>query len=84
MLSNYSIVDLLNKWLKRNEWETWEEADQVLFKYQYLLQPTMDTPPLKAVTVVIKNIWAATCDFQQYGILKTEDSDEPVQPPFNP
>ena len=28
------------------------------------------------------NKWAATRDFQQYGILTSEDSDEPVQPPF--
>ena len=28
------------------------------------------------------NIWAATCDFQQCGILTSVDSDEPVQPPF--
>ena len=27
-------------------------------------------------------IWAATCDFQQCGILTSVDSDEPVQPPF--
>ena len=27
-------------------------------------------------------IRAATCDFQQYGILITVDSDEPMQPPF--
>ena len=26
-------------------------------------------------------IGAATCDFQQCGILKSADSDEPVQPP---
>ena len=25
---------------------------------------------------------AATCDFQQYGILTSGESDEPVQPPF--
>ena len=25
---------------------------------------------------------AATCDFQQCGILTSVDSDEPVQPPF--
>ena len=28
------------------------------------------------------HIWAATCDFQQCGILTGVDSDEPVQPPF--
>ena len=28
------------------------------------------------------NICAATCDFQQCGILTSVDSDEPVQPPF--
>ena len=27
-------------------------------------------------------IWAATCDFQQCGILTSVDSDKPVQPPF--
>ena len=27
-------------------------------------------------------IWAATCDFQQCGILTGVDSDKPVQPPF--
>ena len=27
-------------------------------------------------------IWAATCDFQQCGILTSVDSDEPVQTPF--
>ena len=30
------------------------------------------------------SIWAATCDFQQCGILTSVDSDEPVQPPFKP
>ena len=25
--------------------------------------------------------WAATCDFQQYGIFTSVDSDEPLQPP---
>ena len=29
-----------------------------------------------------KYIWAATCDFQQCGILTSVHSDEPVQPPF--
>ena len=28
------------------------------------------------------NIRAVTCDFQQCGIFTSEDSDEPVQPPF--
>ena len=28
------------------------------------------------------NNWAATCAFQQYGILTSVHSDEPVQPPF--
>ena len=28
------------------------------------------------------NNWAATCDFQQCGILTSVDSDMPVQPPF--
>ena len=27
-----------------------------------------------------KDIWAVTCDFQNYGILTCVDSDEPVQP----
>ena len=27
-------------------------------------------------------MWAATCDFQQSGILTNVDSDKPVQPPF--
>ena len=27
--------------------------------------------------------WAATCDFQQYGILTFVDTDEPVQPPLD-
>ena len=27
-------------------------------------------------------IWAATCDFQQCGVLTSVDSDKPVQPPF--
>ena len=27
-------------------------------------------------------LWAATCDFQQCGILTSVDSDEPVQPPL--
>ena len=31
---------------------------------------------------VIKAIWAATCDFQQCGILTNVDSDELVQPHF--
>ena len=26
--------------------------------------------------------WAVTCDFQQYGILTSVDTDEPVQPNF--
>ena len=28
-----------------------------------------------------KEIWASACDFQQFGILTSVDSDEPVQPP---
>ena len=31
---------------------------------------------------VIDNIRAATCDFQQCGILTSVDSEKPVQPPF--
>ena len=27
-------------------------------------------------------IWAVTCDFQQFGILTSVDSDAPVQPSF--
>ena len=34
--------------------------------------------------IIYKNInlqkWAATCDFQQCGILTSVDSDEPIQP----
>ena len=30
----------------------------------------------------INNLWAATCDFQQCGILIYVDSNEPLQPPF--
>ena len=26
------------------------------------------------------NIWAVTCDFQQYGILTSVDLDKPLQP----
>ena len=33
-------------------------------------------------SIISKLIWAATCDFQQCGILTSVDSDEPVQPPF--
>ena len=29
-----------------------------------------------------QNIWAQICDFQQCGVLKRVDSDEPVQPPL--
>ena len=32
--------------------------------------------------VLLKSKRAMTCDFQQYGILISVDSDEPVQPPF--
>ena len=31
---------------------------------------------------VFKQKWAATCDFQQCGILTSVDSDKPVQPPY--
>ena len=31
---------------------------------------------------VTKHIWVVTCDFQQCGVLTSEDSDEPVQIPF--
>ena len=34
------------------------------------------------VTCQIDKIWAVTCDFQQYGILTSVDSDESVQAPF--
>ena len=33
-------------------------------------------------TLETDNNWAVTCDFQQCGILTSEDSEEPVQPPF--
>ena len=33
-------------------------------------------------TYVIVTIWAATCFFQQCGILTSVDSHEPVQRPF--
>ena len=32
--------------------------------------------------ILTANHWAATCDFQQCGILANLDSDKPVQPPF--
>ena len=32
--------------------------------------------------IVIFELWAATCNFQQCCILKSVNSDEPVQPPF--
>ena len=32
--------------------------------------------------LVFNSISAVTCDCQQCGILKSIDSDEPVQPPF--
>ena len=34
--------------------------------------------------ILLQLIWAATCDFQQCGILTSVDSDEPVQPTFKP
>ena len=40
------------------------------------------TCSISVMTYVIYDIWAATCDFQQFGVLKRVDSDEPVQPPF--
>ena len=30
------------------------------------------------------SICVATCEYQEYGILTSVDSDEPVQPPFKP
>ena len=35
-----------------------------------------------ALQDMCKQTWAATCDFQQRGILTSVDSEEPVQPPF--
>ena len=32
--------------------------------------------------IKVMSILAATCDLQQFGILTSVDSDEPVQPPF--
>ena len=37
---------------------------------------------LKPKMSFVFHIWAATCDFQQYGVLTSVDSCEPVQPPF--
>ena len=34
------------------------------------------------IDMLVINIWAATCDFQQCGILTSVDSEEPMQPRF--
>ena len=50
-----------------------------------LVNSTMKGLPAKdkQMTIPIKLVkWAATCNFQQCGILTGVDSDEPVQPPF--
>ena len=49
-----------------------ETSVRVLPKHHFIPNPK---------TTQYKN-WAATCDFQQCGILTSVDSDEPKQPPF--
>ena len=33
---------------------------------------------------LISNMWAATCDFQQFDISTSADPDKPAQPPLSP
>ena len=49
----------------------------VLFEHSGKLQRYLD----RLQTSEADGIWAATPDFQQWGILTSVDSDEPVQPP---
>ena len=49
----------------------------------------MSTKPIKSLKGqlsidALKINQSRTCDFQQCGILTSVDSDEPVQPPFEP
>ena len=50
----------------------------------YILDPKtdLDTSKFRRSVIVVDlsiNIWATTCDFQQFGILTSVDSDEPVK-----
>ena len=55
-----------------------------LLNWPYAYYPTTfcckNTPPENTGLLMYK--WAVTRDFQQCGILKSADSDEPVLPPF--
>ena len=52
---------------------------------QESLMPMLNLAPRStgsAPKTIWPPLWAATCDFQQCGILTSVDSDEPVQPPL--
>ena len=36
---------------------------------------------IDGTSAIEQTIWTLTCDLQQFGILTSVDSDEPVQPP---
>ena len=46
------------------------------------LQWNLKSPSWKSLFTLYTIKWAVTCDFQQYGILTSVDSDAPVQPPL--
>ena len=64
--------------LKLHFWrENTKIYNTLIFYDTYIVHNTVFLTSLHNTTK-----WAATCDFQQCGILTSVDSDEPVQPPF--
>ena len=70
--------NLLSFWLKMTFFRkcNWEHLCEILLNLGHLLREILWQPEYWP------NIWSATCDFEQCGILSSVDSDEPVQPPL--
>ena len=68
----HTFTLLVNSW-----WGSYEQQQALITIRSKTLPSTC-----KTCRNINKHNWAATCDFQQCGILTSVDSDEPVQPPF--
>ena len=56
--------------------------DKELFRFQDGPSSRRSMTDCMTYIAHVMSIYATTCDFQQYGILPSVDSDEPVQPHF--
>ena len=84
LLSCFRKSNIVIKWLVRCSCGTSQETCHCDLKLDSNEASLLSYTDQLMVQLFEDNKLAATRDFQQFGILTSVDSDEPVQPPFKP